>query len=160
MDDVTILQFPATRVAYLRHVGPYGSPAISQTWLRFSAWAAQRGLFQPDRRVLGAAQDRPPFTAPEQCRYDCCVEVDAAFQPEADVAVQVLPGGPYACVRYSGAGIAALHQAWSRLVREWLPASGRQATDGPALEWYDRPMEIDVKSGYLTCLLCVPLQAR
>lgn len=159
MDDVTILQFPDTRVAYLRHVGPYGSPAISQTWQRFAAWAAQRGLFQPGRMVLGVAQDRPTLTAPEQCRYDCCVEVDAGFQPEGDVAVQTLPGGRYACARYSGSSIPELHNAWTRLFREWLPDSGWQADDGPAVEWYDRPQEIDVKTGYMTCLLCVPLRA-
>ncbi|WP_428420770.1 AraC family transcriptional regulator [Methylibium sp.] len=157
--DVTIEQFPETRLAYMRHVGPYGSPGISQMWQRFAPWAAQRGLFQPGRKVLGLGQDRPTLTAPDQCRYDSCVEVDASFQPEGEVGVQVLPGGRYACARYSGSSIPELLAAWQGLFREWLPGSGWQAADGPAVEWYDRPQEIDPKTGYMSCLLCVPLRA-
>jgi AraC family transcriptional regulator len=41
--DVEIKTLPDTRVAYLRHVGPYGGSGIPAAWQRFAAWCARRG---------------------------------------------------------------------------------------------------------------------
>ena len=77
--DVEIKTLPDTRVAYLRHVGPYGDSGIAAAWQRFAAWCGQAGLMQPRRRMFGVCLDDPTITPPEKCRYDCAVEVDATF---------------------------------------------------------------------------------
>src|SRR4051794_37101276 len=96
-DEVEIKIIPETRVAYMRHVGPYGSPRITDMWQRYESWCAAHGLTSPPRRMFGIAQDSPNITAADQTRYDACIEVDAAFQPTGDVAVQTIRGGSYAC---------------------------------------------------------------
>jgi AraC family transcriptional regulator len=36
-DNVEIRTLPETRVAYMRHVGRYGSPGITAMWERFES---------------------------------------------------------------------------------------------------------------------------
>src|SRR6185369_7239272 len=120
--DVEIKKIPETRVAYMRHVGPYGSSSITRMWQRFAVWAEQQGLMQPRRRMFGISQDSPEMTAPEQCRYDACVEVDERFVPEGEVGVQTIWGGRYACAKFVGTA-ADIHAAWMRFLAEWLPGS-------------------------------------
>lgn len=51
--QVEIKTLPAGRLAYLRHIGPYGDPAIGRVRERFGRWCAQRGLLEPPRRCAG-----------------------------------------------------------------------------------------------------------
>ena len=155
--NVEIRNIPATRLAYIRHTGPYGHPDISRTWQRLCAWAGQQGLMNPPRDMLGIAQDNPDITAPEKCRYDCGIEVDAGFRPQGDIGVQEFAGGRYACTRYQGTG-AGIHQAWMQMFAEGLPASGYQPDDKPAVELYEKNFESDAATGMFTCLLCVPVR--
>ncbi len=66
-------------------------------------------------------------------------------------------GGRYACARFTGTG-ADIHAAWMRLCGEWLPQSGWQADDKPALELYEEDFVMDPKTGAFSCLLCVPVR--
>ena len=155
--NVEIRTLPAARLAYMRYTGPYGHPDIPATWQRFCAWAAQQGLFNPPRDMFGIAQDDPEITPADKCRYDCCIEVDAAFEPRGEIGVQQFAGGRYACARFQGTG-EEIHQAWMRMFGTWLPASGYQPDDKPALELYEKNFESDAATGMFTCLLCVPVR--
>jgi AraC family transcriptional regulator len=159
--NVELKTLPAMRLAYLRHTGPYGTPGIGQTWQRFCAWFAGRALLPRDGAMYGISQDDPEITPPEKCRYDCCIEVDAAFQPQArtdeGIGVQDFAGGRYACARFRGTG-ADIHAAWMQMFGQWLPASGYQAGDAPALEWHDAQMAPDARTGAFSCWLCVPVR--
>lgn len=155
--NVELKTLPDMRLAYMRHTGPYGSPGISQTWQRFGAWAAQHGAMKPGGAMVGISQDSPDLTAPEKCRYDACVEVDAEFRPEGEVGVQTLPGRRYACGHFNGTALE-IHAAWQRMFGEWLPDSGWQTDEGPAIELYDLS-GMDAATERMTCLLCVPVRA-
>ena len=154
---VEIKTLPEVRVAYMRHVGPYGSSSITRIWQRFGAWCAENGLVQPRRRMFGISQDSPEITAPEKCRYDACVEVDGAFRSSGDVGVQTIAGGRYACADFTGTP-ADIHGAWMRLFGEWLPESRYRADDRPAFELYDTDFNVDEKTGAFSCLLCLPVR--
>ncbi len=154
---VEVKTLPDMRLAYMRHTGPYGGPGISQLWQRFGAWAGRRGLMRPGRAMVGISQDSPDLTAPDRCRYDACVEVDADFRPKGEVGVQTLPGGRYACGEFAGTALD-IHAAWQRMFAEWLPGSGWQADERPALELYDRG-GMDAATGSMACLLCMPVRA-
>lgn len=156
--DVTLKSLPAMRVAYLRHVGPYGTSGIPRTWVRLVAWCATRGLLQPRPTMVGIAHDHPDVTPPDKCRYDACVQVDAAFRPEGELGVQSLPGGRYACVRYTGTS-AQIHDAWSRFVSQWLPDSGCVPDDRSCLEVYPPDFTMNAKTGAFSCWLCMPVRA-
>src|SRR5687767_8510395 len=126
-EDVELRTLPATRVAYMRHVGSYGSPAIGEMWRRFEAWCAAQGLTTPPRRMYGIAQDNPNITPADRTRYDACIEVDDSFQPtgEGEVGVQTLRGGRYACTAFFG-NAAAIKAAWVKFLGKTMPDAGHQ----------------------------------
>ncbi len=75
--DVNIVTLPPARIAYMRHIGPYGA-GINRFWAEtFLPWRIAQGLDQSP--CYGIGHDDPHITAPEQCRYDACVEVPEDF---------------------------------------------------------------------------------
>src|SRR3984893_13583193 len=74
---VSIVDRQPTRVAYLRHVGPYGKP-VSDFWItQVAPWMETNGLYGRPR--YGISLDDPGITAPEKLRYDAAVEVPDDF---------------------------------------------------------------------------------
>jgi AraC family transcriptional regulator len=157
--QVELQTFPETRVAYLRHVGPYAGPGIARTWRRFIAWCSEHGLTEPPRRMYGLCLDSPEATAPEKCRYDACIEVDASFQPQGELGVETIAGGRYACATFTGTS-AEVREGWSRFLSEWLPGSGYRPDERPAVERYEPGFALDEQTGTFTCLLCLPVRTR
>ena len=93
--NVKVTDRPAARVAYLRHIGPYGG-AVAAFWQQqFHPFLAQHGLH--GRPMYGISHDDPDITAPDKCRYDSSVEVDDSCLPVAGALVTVIPAGRYAC---------------------------------------------------------------
>jgi AraC family transcriptional regulator len=154
--NIDIKTFPDVRVAYLRHLGPYGDPGIGRMWQRFAAWCQEKGLW--GRETFGLSPDSPDITAPEKCRYDACVAVDASFKPEGEIGVQTIAGGLYACTPFEGTA-EQIHFAWMRVYSEWLPESGFQADDRPAVEGYSADFKSDPKTGVFACELRLPVKA-
>ncbi len=137
--NVEVMEKPAYRVAYLRHIGPYASETIGPVWGRLRAWAGQCGLLRPGVPGFGVSWDNPEVTPPEYCRYDACIairpEVDALELAEAGISVQTLPGGLYAEYR-SMIPCDGFFRAWNDMYTRWLPASGWQCDDRPGYELY------------------------
>jgi AraC family transcriptional regulator len=100
-DDVELIAIPETRVAYMRHVGPYGSPDITEMWRRLEAWSATQGLMSSQRRRFGIAQDNLNITPTTRTRYDDGIEIDETFQPVGEIGVQTIRGR-HACTRFRG----------------------------------------------------------
>ena len=160
--QVEMRTLPETRVAYMRYVGPYGSPKITQMWERFARWCGASGIINPQLprpSMYGVSQDNPKLTSPDKCRYDACVEVDARFQPKDEIGVQTIWGGRYACARFTGTA-AEIHSAWMRFIGEWIPDSGYQCENHPAIELYEPDFTVDPKTGAFSCLLCMPVRPQ
>jgi AraC family transcriptional regulator len=155
--NVEVITVPETRVAYMRHVGPYGGSGITRLWQQFAAWCEQQGLMKPRRKMYGISLDNPNVTPPEKCRYDAAIEVDAAFKPQGEVGVETLAGGRYASTRFTGTS-ADIHKAWMGFAGDWLPGSGYQVDDRPCIEIYDEAFTMDEQSGRFSCLLCIPVR--
>jgi AraC family transcriptional regulator len=159
---VELRLLPPMRLAYMRCTGPYGDPAIEQTWQRFAAWHQQHGLHASQRTLLGIYQDRPAITPPEQCRYDCCVEVAEDFMPSTEVALQDFAGGRYVCGYFSG-DTADIHAAWAHLSDTWLPgltADGAWRLGKTArLELYPEGGRLNAATEAPPCWLCLPIRA-
>lgn len=153
---IELKTLPEVRVAYMRHVGPYGESGITRTWQRFAAWCGEHGLMEPRRTMYGVSHDNPDVTPPAKCRYDACIEVDEGFRPEGEIGVQTLGGGRYACTEFTGPS-TEIHTAWMKLC-DWLPDSGYQAADGAPLEVYGRDFAMDEKTGAFSCTLCMPVR--
>ena len=159
--QVEMRTLPDTRVAYMRHVGPYGSSSITKMWQRFAAWCDANGLMTPRPTMYGISQDSPKITAPDKCRYDACVPVAAGFQPQpnAEIGVETVAGGRYACARFTGTA-AEIHAAWMRFIGQWIPDSGYQCDNRPTLELYEPEFTVDPKTGAFSCLLCMPVRPQ
>ena len=144
---------PAT-VAYLRHFGPYGDP-LSQFWQKtVYPWLATNGLLGQPR--YGISHDDPGVTAPAQCRYDAGAEVPAQFAPTGNAFKTIIPGGRYAVLRFKGA-VAEIGEAWTALLRDWLPASGLQLDARPCFEYYPKDCGYDPQTGVFECDICIPV---
>jgi AraC family transcriptional regulator len=156
--EVEIQIIPETRVAFMRHVGPYASPGIADVGLRFRAWCQQHGLITPGRRMFGIAQDNPNITPSDRTRYDVGIQVDDGFQPRGDVGVQTIRGGRYACAPFTGTA-GEIRAAWIRFLTRTLPDAGLEPDLAPAIEIYAAELVVDAKTDTFSCVLCMPLRS-
>ena len=121
------------RVAFMRHVGPYGE--VGATWDKFLPVLGKDGWLGGDSLILGLCHDDPEVTPPDKIRYDACVTVDEGFQPSGDIGVQVIPGGEYAVTTHFGS-YDKLGETYTALLGQWLPRSGRELRSTPCFEVY------------------------
>ena len=153
--QVTILDLPPATVACQRHIGPYG-PAISAFWRdTVSPWMQSHGL--GDATCYGIGLDDPSITPPEKCRYDACVAVPDGFQSAGRASLTTLPGGRYAVAQFKGPS-SAIPDAWTRMAREWLPASGLQWDERPCFERFAAATAMDPATGEFSCEICIPVR--
>ena len=131
---VEIRDIPPYRIAYMRHVGPYGTRgAISALWASLWRWIRSRDLRLAGLLTVGIGHDAPGIVAPDKLRYNAGVIVGRDFKSDRAVNVTDLPGGKYGVARFQGSA-AVITDAWEWLYTEWLPASGNQPDDRPRLE--------------------------
>src|SRR5580765_4121300 len=132
--NVTIETMPELRVGAVRHVGSYMD--ISRAFAKLGEIVARAGVQkQPERLMLAIYYDDPQTTPAAKLRSDAAL----SFPPNAtlpkDLAEHRIPGGRYARTTHIGP-YHTLGNAWSRLIREWLPASGERMGLSPSYEIY------------------------
>jgi AraC family transcriptional regulator len=151
---VKVIERQPVRVAYMRHVGPYGEQ-IADFWMNVVApWMEANDLFGRPR--YGISHDEPGITAPEQCRYDACVEVPPDFVATGQAQITTIPGGKYAATRFRGTS-AQIGEAWASMLRDWLPESGMQLDARPSFEYYPIDVAYDPKTGVFECDIMIPV---
>lgn len=153
--DVKVIDLPAARVAYHRHIGPYG-PAIGAFWGRVvGPWVQSHGLGQA--LCYGVGYDDPTVTPADKCRYDACVTVPDDFTAAGSADITTLPGGRYAVGHYEGQ-TADIADAWTWMTRNWLPSSGLQCDDRPCFEMFRPDLAFDPQTGAISCDICIPVR--
>jgi AraC family transcriptional regulator len=135
MLDVRIETRPPLRLAGLPHAGPFIE--IGRAFEKTFAHAGAAGLLGHETRMIGLYYDDPKSVPERELRSFAAVNVPAEADPArlAPLEVRDLPGGRYAVAIHKGA-YADLHLTWDRLFSAWLPQSGEEAEDRPALEEY------------------------
>jgi AraC family transcriptional regulator len=131
--EMKIVRREPTRVAFVRHIGPYED--CGEAWGKLCAWAGRRGLLGPQTTVIGISYDDPEITPPEKIRYDACVTVAESVGPEGEIGVQTLRGGDYAMTLHRGP-YEKLAETFGRIFGQWAPQSGRVVSSDPCLEVY------------------------
>lgn len=153
---VRVETLPPYRVAYVRHVGPYGEIGqIRALWLEFERWIRAHGLRGPDTLTIGIGHDAPGIAPADKLRYDACLVVDAAFKADRRVNTAELPGGLYAVAPFEGPA-TDLSAAWESLWNAWLPGSGYQPDERPCLELRPDFETLPVPRP-VRCQLCLPI---
>jgi AraC family transcriptional regulator len=152
--QVHVIERPPTRIAYLRHIGPYGEP-ISTFWQEeVYPWMVQNDFMGLPR--CGVIHDDPQVTAPERCRYDAGVELPASFGATKRLLTATVAGGRYAMTPYLGTA-DDIGASWSALLRDWLPASGQRLDARPFFEHYPEDSTYDPETGIFSCELMIPV---
>jgi len=124
------------RVAYVKHMKGYeDSKGIEEAFQKLFFWAGPRGLISPEMKVLGISYDDPEITPKDKCRSYACVAVDERAEPDGEVGVMDIRPGKYAVGHFTGAD-GVFRKAYGFMYGEWLPSSGWQPDDTPALEMY------------------------
>lgn len=146
-----------TNLVCFRATGAYSVSTV-EAWTRMFDWMSKHGLRGVVNRGFGMAHDDPRTTAPQNCRYDACIELPQHLQSAAlvDLAPQRLPGGPYAKHRYIGphADLGAVARS---LREQWSNRHGLGiAQDRPLVEIYlDDPGFCEPKR--LRTDICLPI---
>jgi AraC family transcriptional regulator len=154
--DVKIQQLKPRRVAFLRHVGPYGE--VSSTWDRLLTIMGKDGYLGGGTMMLGICHDDPEVTPSAKIRYDACVTVGDDFVPGGDIQVQTVAGGEYAMTTHAGP-YNNLGRTYAELLGQWVPRSGRELRDVPCFEVYLNDPQSTAPEDLLTDIYA-PLQAQ
>ena len=152
--NVEIKEMPQFHVAYVRKVGPYGKETAEQAFGELMQWAGPRG-FLGTSPMLGVYWDNPEVTPSEKCRVDACVSVPDGTDPEGQVGMQTISGGPYGVCHFE---IQAdnFTQAWEDAFA-WLVDSGHQCDNRPCYERYHSSAS-EHPEGKWIFDICIPLK--
>jgi len=155
MYDVTIREIASFRTIGIDHVGSYME--IGKAFEQLFSWLGPRGLFGPETRMIGIYFDDPSSVPESDLRSRACVSVDAAVPVEPPVVAAAVAGGEYAVLRHVGP-YADMRAAYDWLYGTWLPGSGREPGEAPAVEFYlNNPR--DTAPVDLITEICLPLKA-
>lgn len=148
--EIKIERLPKYRIAYVRHVGPYG-PANVQTMQQLKKWASAKKLINNTSIILGISHDSPETTLPENCRYDAGIVISDDYQMDDFINEGEFIGGKYAVFKVKHTA-EAIQKAW-RIIFSELLNGGYQIDDRPIFERYIGEM---VANHY--CEICVPIK--
>ena len=129
--EICIKTLGATKVARVRHIGPYNE--VGPSFERLFAWAVAIGA-RPGR-VISISYDNPESVAPESLRSDACLELETDASPPPGISMDSIGAGRWAVYTHRGPydGIA---DAYRRMFGSWLPGSGEEIDDRPCMECY------------------------
>jgi AraC family transcriptional regulator len=136
--EVSVKNREETTVAYVRHTGPYKGNGDLFAGLinKIMRWAAPRNLFIPGKtQLMSIYHDNPEITEEDKLRISMGITVDPDTEVSGEVGKMKLDAGKYAVARFE-LSENEYEQAWNSFYGSWLPESGYQPDDGPAMEVY------------------------
>lgn len=156
LSTTRIVRLARTVVAFIRHVGPYERVAAGP-FQRLAAWTRRRGAGGEPPLLLGIAHDAPGVTPAEKVRFDCCVQVPAAFEADGDIACQRTPGGEYAITDYVGSW--DLRPAYAAILERLRSNSTVEIIGLPAIEIY-QTTRVGERHGLAQVSIALPVRSR
>lgn len=154
--NVIIKNLKPMRVAFMRHIGPYGQ--VGKTWDQLMMLLGKEGLLNGGAQFIGICHDDPAVSPEHKIRYDACVAVDKDFHACGDIGVQIIPDGDYAMLTHFGP-YERLGESYAKLLGQWLPRSGRRLRATPCFEiYFNAPESTDPQD--LVTDIHAPLEAK
>jgi AraC family transcriptional regulator len=149
-----IVRLAPMTVAFRRHLGPYEA-VTSDHFAPVITWALRRGGGTP--LLLGIARDAPGITPPDKIRFDCCVQVAAAFEADGEIGCQHTPGGDHAITEYVGSW--DLGPAYDSILARLRKMPRLDIIGLPAIEIY-RTTQVGARDGLARVAIAIPIAAR
>jgi AraC family transcriptional regulator len=131
--EAEVKDFPTTKVAYVRHTGPYTE--CGEAWQKLAAWAGAKGLFGPETKFYGISWDDPETTPPEKVRFDACITVAETVEVEGEVKLGEIGGGAYLSTVHKGP-YQRLIMSYKELYGSKIPEMGLEFRHAPSIEHY------------------------
>jgi AraC family transcriptional regulator len=130
---VSVETLPQRRCAGVDHVGSYLE--IDHAMGRLVTELVAHATLPPQPAMIGVFYDDPDLRPKEELRSRACMPVMDSAAIVAPLVETFLRGGPYAKLSYTGP-YADMSSAYRWLLGVWLPASGYEPDNAPALEAY------------------------
>lgn len=132
--DVSIVTFPQTRVAGIRHIGP---PWLEhETARKLVAWKLDHRLIDQARyRTYGLHYTDPRTSPPAEHRVDFCLSYDGNIEANSHGIVEMMIPS-MRCARARDIGSRLDNKAAKYLYDEWLPRSGEEIASLPLIFHY------------------------
>jgi AraC family transcriptional regulator len=152
--NVTIETMPELRVGAVRHVGSYMD--INSAFAKLGEIVARAGVQKrADMVMLAIYYDDPQTTPAPKLRSDAALSFPRNAKLPKELEERTMPAGRYARATHVGP-YQTLGDAWSRLIREWLPTSGERMRTSGSYEIYRNSPETTPPQGLRTDLY-IPL---
>jgi AraC family transcriptional regulator len=153
---VRLVDRPAQRIAYERVIGSFNMRKVLAAFERLLEWGRRRGLV-PGATLIGKSPDDPDVTPMDKFQFDWCLVVPPGLEADREVSFDEIPANRFAAVHCAG-DLRKEERAWRYLFHAWLPGSGYEPTDDPAMEVYRRsPLETGWATFDMDC--CLPVRA-
>lgn len=154
MYPVDIDEKAPARMISLTHRGSYLE--IGKRFEQLGSIFGARNLWPHARGMVGLYYDDPSAVPEAGLRSKAGMIVEDGFNAPDDLETVDMPSGTMAVMHYKGP-YAGLMAAYQYLYGVWLPESGKEPRDGPAMEVYlNNPQE--VAPDHLLTDVCVPIQ--
>jgi AraC family transcriptional regulator len=151
---IEIAALPAYHIAYMQCSEGYNQN-IGRAWNKLFRWAYPRNLINQDTIMIGIPLDNPDITPQGKCRYQACITVPHQTEAEGEINIADLEASKYAIYHFKGKQ-QQIKAAYSYIYGIWLPESGWEPKDRPALEIYTNPPK-QKELAYDICLPVKPL---
>ncbi len=129
---VRICERPALRIGYVRVIGGFGPETILAAYRKIIDWGVSKRIV-PGAKLIGMSADDPDVTPMAKYRFDWCLALPDNLTVDRGLSPATVSGGQFAELRCRG-DIQKVDRAWRYLFYSWLPRSGFEPGDGPAME--------------------------
>ncbi len=163
LSTTRIVRLSPMTVAFKRHLGPYEhvSPdafAHVMAWALASNRPAGRASYTGGTPLLlGIARDAPGITPADKIRFDCCIQVPAAFAADGEIGCQRTPGGEHAITEYVGSW--DLGPAYASIMERLGNMPKLDIIGLPAIEIY-RTTQVGALDGLARVAIAIPVSTR
>ncbi len=159
--NLKIENMPAYKIAFMRHVGPYGLNNV-RVMESLKKWAAQQQLLNDKSTLLGIALDNPQHVKAKDCRYDTCIVIENEDSRELkpfenhnvdgyNIQEGMIAGGNYAVFEIVHTA-EAMQEAWASIFKDLELKHFSLDASRPIIERYKAEL---VNNHY--CEICVPI---
>ncbi|WP_417431315.1 AraC family transcriptional regulator [Kiloniella sp.] len=132
--NIQIETHETMHVAYIHHQGDYND--LEPVFDRLYERAAEAAISLDDKtEIFMLTYDDPNITESRYLRADIGVVIPDVASKIGDLKVQTISAGKYAVAHFKGV-YGDLNQAYDWLYGRWLPDSGHEVDDRPAIEIY------------------------
>lgn len=137
MAKVKVERKKPMKLAYVEHVGPYGSIPFDRYIEQLYGWAKAQKV-RPGFHPLGIFHDSPRETPPERCRSDIAIPIYGDAAPAGTVKVKDLPAMDVATLSFKGT--SSEYQGAYDALGAWIAEHGYEWA-GPSMEVYSKKPE-------------------